>query len=310
MLPLIDVVLPVFLVLGAGYAATRLRLFSDSAVDGLVAFTQHFAIPCLLFRATWQLDFSRDVSAGLLTSFYAGAILSFFVGIAGARWVFRRKRGEAVSIGFLALYSNSLMLGLPITERAYGAAALAGNYAIVAFHVPICFLLGITVMEIARSDGRGFTATVRLVLRAMFRNALTLAIILGFAVNWSGVSPPAAVGESIDMMIRAALPAAIFAIGGVLTRYTLRSHLAPVAMVAVLSLVLHPGITWVLSTHVFDLSPAMIRSAVLTAAMAPGISAYIFASMYNRATDVASSAVLLCTMISIATITAWLSILP
>lgn len=307
---LIDVVLPVFLVMAAGYAATRLGWFKQTAVDGLMVFTQSFAIPCLLFRATMQLDFSNDVNAGLLTSFYAGASISFALGIIGARVIFKRRPGESVAIGFGALFSNSVLLGLPITERAYGADALSANFAIIAFHAPFCYLLGITVMEIARSDGNTLVHTARLVIRAMFRSALMIGILLGFLVNVSGFRPPDVAMEAVDMMVRAALPAAIFGLGGILTRYRIRDKFPQVAMIAGLSLIVHPSITWVLAAQVFDLSTGMLRSAVLTAAMAPGVNTYIFATMYNRATGVMSSSVLLCTMLSILSVTFWLSILP
>ena len=41
---LLDVILPVFLVIGFGYLAVALKLFSDAGVDGLNKFTQNFAI--------------------------------------------------------------------------------------------------------------------------------------------------------------------------------------------------------------------------------------------------------------------------
>ncbi|MDB4112329.1 AEC family transporter, partial [Yoonia sp.] len=50
MAALIDVILPVFLVIGFGYLAVWKGYFSDAGVDGLMKFTQNFAIPCLLFR--------------------------------------------------------------------------------------------------------------------------------------------------------------------------------------------------------------------------------------------------------------------
>ena len=81
-------------------------------------------------------------------------------------------------------------------------------------------------------------------------------------------------------------------------------------MVGCLSLVIHPAIVWMLSVQVFDLKNEMVRAAVLTAAMAPGVNSYIFASMYGRATGVNSSVVLMLTIISILTIPFWLSILP
>jgi hypothetical protein len=51
------------------------------------------------------------------------------------------------------------------------------------------------------------------------------------------------------------------------------------------------------------------RSVVVTACMAPGANAYLFASMYQRATRVAASCVLLGTALSILTAAAWLALL-
>ena len=77
-----------------------------------------------------------------------------------------------------------------------------------------------------------------------------------------------------------------------------------------MSLVLHPGITWLLATQVFDLDTAGLRSAVLTAAMAPGVNAYVFANLYGVAKRVAASTVLLGTAMSIVSVWVWLQILP
>lgn len=77
-------------------------------------------------------------------------------------------------------------------------------------------------------------------------------------------------------------------------------------MITALSLFFHPTLTWFLTTQVFDLSQGFVRSAVLTSAMAPGVNAYVFASMYNRAKGAAASAVLMATALSIVTITFWL----
>lgn len=307
---LIDVVLPVFLLIGAGYTATKLGYMKDSAVDGLLIFTQNFAIPCLLFRATMGLDLAAALDWRLLASFYIGATISFAIGALGARYLFNRRPGEAVAIGFAALFSNSVMIGLPIMERAYGSDSLAPNFAIIAFHAPFCYLLGITFMEVIRADGRGASETASLVAKSMFKNALMIGIALGFAVNLSGISLPSPLTNAIDMLVRAALPTALFGLGGILTRYRVRDSLGQVGMIGILSLFLHPLIAWVLSVHVFDLPVEMVRAVVLTAAMAPGANTYIFASMYNRATGVNSSAVLLLTFLSIFSASFWLSILP
>jgi predicted permease len=306
---LLDVILPVFLVIGFGYAAVWTRLFSDAGVDGLMKFTQNFAIPCLLFNAIARLDLSAHFDFALLGSFYTGATIGFLAGFAGARYFFGRSLEDSIAIGFCCLFSNSLLLGLAITERAYGPDALEANFAIIAIHAPFCYGLGVTVMEIARSRGAGIAGTARKVLTAMFRNALVIGIVLGFVVNLSGLPLPTALEDALDLIVRAALPAALFGLGGVLYRYRPEGDLRIILYVCAVSLILHPAVVWGLG-RVNGLSTEAFRSAVLTAAMAPGINTYLFANMYGAARRVAASSVLIGTALSIGTIWVWLAILP
>ncbi len=311
MAALLEVILPVFLVIGAGYAAVWAGLFTDAWVEGLMVFTQRFAIPCLLFTAMSSLDLSQDFDWKLLISFYAGATASFFAGVLGARHLFGRPWTDSVAIGFACMFSNTVLLGLPITERAFGAEALVGNYAIIAFHAPFGYALGITAMEMARA-GRGELGSARFagtVLKAMFSNALILGILLGLAVNLSGVALPGPVSEALDLMVRAALPSALFGLGGVLYRYRPEGDLRQIAWMLAAALVLHAGVTFSLGT-LLGLGAVGMRSAVITAAMSPGVNAYIFANMYGVARRVCASAVLMGTGASLFTAWAWLSILP
>jgi predicted permease len=306
---LIDVILPVFLVIGFGYIAAWRGWFTEASVDGVMQFVQNFAVPCLLFTAIARLDLDRNFDPWLLTSFYVGALSGFLLGLFGARFLFGRDWEDAVAIGFCCLFSNSVLLGLPIMERAYGPDALDANYAIVAMHSPFCYAVGISVMEITRSRGRAGPALVGRVLKAMFSNALILGVAAGFLVNLSGIAMPSALDQGLDLMVRAALPAALFALGGVLLRYRPDGDLRIVFFVCFVGLVAHPLITRGLGSA-FSLPDPALRSAVVTAAMAPGVNAYIFANMYGRARRVAASSVLAATALSILTVWMWLGSLP
>ena len=82
MLSILFVVAPVFLTIGAGYAAVRTRAFPATAVDGLMAFAVRFAAPALLFAAIYRLDLGAVFDWRLLTSFYTGALFCFVAAIA------------------------------------------------------------------------------------------------------------------------------------------------------------------------------------------------------------------------------------
>ena len=306
---LIAVILPVFLVVAAGYGVAWRGWLDEGAVDALMKFAQGLAIPCLLFLGLVRLDLGAVFDARLLGAFYAGAITGFALGLMGARYLFGRGWEDAVAVGFVCLFSNSLLLGLPITERAYGAEALGPNLAIIAIHAPVCYLIGITAMEIARSDGGGALAGVRQVARGLVTNPLVVAILLGVAVNLSGLGLPVPVADAVGLIARAGLPAALFGLGGVLFRYRPEGDLRLIAYACGVSLVVHPAIVWGLGTW-WGLAPGPFRSAVITAAMAPGVNAYLFANMYGRAKRVAASSVLIGTAACALTAWVWMSLLP
>jgi predicted permease len=213
-----------------------------------------------------------------------------------------------VAVGFATLFSNAVLLGLPITERAWGAEALGPNFAIIAVHAPFCYTLGVTAMEFARADGKGVLATLASVLRAMARNPLVIGIGLGAIVNLTGLPIPGALSEAVDLIARAALPVALFGLGGILVRYRPEGDMRLVGWIMAVSLGLHPAVVWLMGTAL-DLTPDQFRSAVLTAAMAPGVNAYIFANMYGVAKRVAATAVLAATTASILSVWLWLGIL-
>lgn len=308
MFELVEVILPVFLVVGFGYAAVWRRLISDTSIDALMGFAQKIAIPFLLFRAMSSLDLSVGFQPALLFSFYTGATLSFAAGVMGAHFLFKRDWEDSIAIGFGALFSNSVLLGLPISERAFGPDNLAANYAIIAFHAPFCYAVGITTMEIVKAKGGGLRALSGKVIGAMFKNALILGILAGIIVNLSGVSLPLPVTDAVDLMVRAALPTALFGLGGVLYRYRPEGDLRIIAMVCGISLILHPVIVYTLG-NLTGLAKPAFRSMVLTSAMAPGINAYLFADMYGKARRVAASSVLLATASSVLTAWVWLAII-
>ena len=72
---------------------------------------------------------------------------------------------------------------------------------------------------------------------------------------------------------------------------------------------LHPAIAYGLAHGVFGLPEGFVRSAVVTAAMAPGVNTYVFASLYSRGQAQAASAVLLATGLSVLSVSAWLALL-
>lgn len=309
MLSLFNTIMPVMLVVGFGYFATWKNLLNEAANEALNVYAQRFAIPCLLFLAISRVDLGASALVPLLVSYYFGAFASFGLAFLAARHVLGRSPPDAVAIAFCAFFSNTILLGIPVTERAYGVDGLAGNFAIITFHVPVCYLLGVTAMEIAQHRSANLVASTVSILSAIARNPFAIAIFLGLIVNFSKLPVPGALLDAVELLSITALPVALVGLGGTLVRYKPEGDRWTIATICLISLIVQPAI--VMSTGLaFQLDQSALRSAVVTAAMAPGINAYIFATTYGTARRVVASSVLLATMASIVTATFWLNVLP
>ncbi len=306
---IVNIVLPVFLVIAVGYAAARTRYLPESLADGLNAVSIRLAIPILLFNAMLHLDLDAAFHVPTLFGFYAGALGSFIVAALLARWGWKRSPGQAVAVGFCATFSNTVLMGIPISQRAFGPEILDLLFGLIALHAPVIYGAGMITMEFARRDGKPLPAVLTGTLRAILSNTLMVGIIAGIGANLTGLRPPGPIQESLDLIARAAIPISLIGIGIGLTRFQLKSELAETAMVCALALVAHPTIVLLITHTWLGLPAANVKLAVLIAAMPPGVNVYIFALMYNRAVSLAASVMIIGTVISVVTVTGWLWLL-
>lgn len=299
-------ILPVFIVLAVGYVSVKSGYISDQIADHLSAYTVRIAVPFLLFRAMLTLDFSQAFHLPMLAGFYLGGFSVFFIAIFLARTFYSRRPGEAVAVGFCALFSNTVLLGIPVMQRAYGEEAMMPVYGIIALHAGTMYTLGMLSMELARADGRSLGKTLVTATKSILANPLMIAVIAGLLLNFLGITLPEVLAVPVSMIAASAIPAALVGLGAALTRYTIKAELSESLMVAALSLIIHPLITFMLTHVVFALPIEWVRAAVVVAAMPPGANVYIFAAMYERAVRLSASVIVIATSMSVFTISAWI----
>ncbi len=309
MLSILDVVLPVFAIIVLGYGAVRLRLFPASGTNALVNFVNNFATPCLLFEGMLTSDFSSTFNPAIIVPFYVGALTSLFAGALIARRVFGNRPGESVSAGFAAMFTNTVLIGIPIVQRAYGAQSLPTVFSIIAFHAPGLITLGMVVMEFTRRDNQPLGKTLVVAATRVVQNPLLWGVAFGVAANKLGVKLPEPATAFVNMMSAAVLPTALFGLGGALNEYKLSESWLEAGAMSLFKLVVHPAIAYVLMVPILHVPLEYARYGVLLAAMPAGINVYIFATYYERAVNVAANVILISTVAAVVTVPFWLYVL-
>lgn len=306
MLAIFNVVFPVFAIIVIGYLAVRFRLYPSEGVRGLVAFVNNFLTPVLLFQSMLHADFGTAFNWHVILPFYAGALTVFIIGIIIAMRFFKNRPGEGVSSGFAAMFTNTVLLGIPVMQRAYGEAAMPVVFSIIALHASMLITIAMIVMELMRRDRTPLHKALGLAAIRIVQNPLLWGIALGVLANLSDVVLVEPVEDLFSMMSAAVVPVALFGLGGALNEYRLADNWQQALAMSLLKLIAQPLIAWVLMVPILNVEPDQARYGVLLAAMPAGINVYVFATYYNRGVNVATNVVLISTILSVVTLTGWL----
>ncbi|MFC3705542.1 AEC family transporter [Devosia honganensis] len=309
MLSILAVIAPIFALIAFGFGAVRLRLFPAEGVKALIAFVNNFATPCLLFYSISSSDFRSAFNIGIIGPYYFGAIVCFVIGIVIARRVFANRPGESVSVGFAGMFTNTVLVGLPIMTRAYGEEALPVTLSIIGLHGAILLTLGMITMELTRRDGQPLGRTLVVAAQRVGSNPLIWGIVAGIAGSLAGLELIEPAAAFFSMMAQAVVPVALFGIGGALNEFRLSDNWKQALVAALIKLIVHPAIAYVLMIWVMRVPLDIARYGILLSSMPAGINIYVFATYYDRGTSVAANAILIGTILSALTISAWLYIL-
>ncbi len=298
------IVAPVFALIAAGYAAVKFRFVTESAHKGISEFAFSIAIPALLFRTIVVSEFPHLSALRMWGAYYGALAITWLAALALSAF-FRERREEAedgVVFAIGSVYGNIVMLGIPLTLSALGNEAAGPMALILSVNTPLLWLCGTLQMELVDRKQTGSAwSIVWPVLVDLSRNPIMLAI--GFGVIWrlTGLGLHPVVDKTIERLAQAGSPAALIALGIILSRFEVKGEKLGIAVMCALKLVAMPAVAFALA-KLLALPPTAAGVVVLFAAMPTGANAYIFAAQYQRLVNPVSGAVALGTVLAAVTL--------
>ncbi|WP_413208344.1 AEC family transporter [Rhodospirillum sp. A1_3_36] len=305
------IVFPIFAVIGIGFWFGRRKMIGESGVQGIVNFVFFLAIPCLLFRTLSQAHMGETFDLRLVGAYYGGALVQFVLVWMVSRHVFGNEGDTSGMAAMAGTFSNTVLVTLPLVQRAYGEAGMVPLMILIMLHSGILFTvttLAIGFGQGAKGDGLG--KTLRDVGRSVLRNPVVLACISGMLWSVGGLTMPAVIDDTLAFIARATSPVALLAVGVTLSSQKLTGDLREIFVVTSLKLLLLPLLVWLAATQVFDLRPDWVAVAVITAASPAGANVYVFANRYGLYIQRATGVVLVSTVLSLVTLILLFQVFP
>lgn len=310
MLTTVVTILPVFLIVAAGYGAARLGLLGPDAPQSLNRFVVWIALPCLMFDIVATTDWAKLWHTGFVLVSLSGSFAVFGIGL-----VIGRMRGLSLGDmavdGLNACYSNTAYIGLPLLLLVLGPESRPPVVIAATLTLMSLFAAGVILIELGRGGGRGIGSALTSALFGVLRNPVLISPLLGLGWWLGGLPLPGPVETFVSLLGVAASPAALVAIGLFLAQRPLLKAVSNRFVIAltVVKLIVHPAITALLAWHIFLLPPRIAVTAIAIAALPTGTGPFMIAEFYARDGKVTSGTILLSTLLSvlsIAAILAWL----
>jgi predicted permease len=309
MLSTLEILLPVFGLIFAGFACRRRGVLGPNAASELNRFVVWLALPALLFdtmaHATWLQLYQPAFVAT-----FSIACVSVFALILAMRLMSGRHLADASVDAIAASYPNTGYIGFPLGMIAFGSASLTPTTIATILVACVLFALAIVLIEIGLQTERTPHKLGLKVLRSLARNPLIASPIAGVLFASIHVPLPASAETFLKLLGGAASPCALVSLGLFLAEKRpadadsdTDTDAPRIALLLTgVKLLVQPALTWWLAARVFALAPALVEMAVVLAALPTGTGPFMLAEYYRREAHITSRTILLSTVGSVATL--------
>ena len=313
----LSVIVPFFALILVGYLATRSRFVPVESVSGLNTFVLYFALPATLFQFAARTPVAQLLDPTTVGLWIVSGVFVMAIAIATALW---RKHSwlDASFGGLISVFSNSVFMGLPII------VALVGEYAagpiVTTLLVDTVIMQSIALAFSQHGRGERRSSQARIAFARVISNPMPWAIILGAIWGATGFTMPGPINQMLDVLAPAATPVALFTIGAVLARESIRNAQAgnsarrltvvsgDVPWLTTLKLLVHPAIVWVVGASAISLglplSAQDLVALILVAALPSAANVSMLAERLGADNGRIARVILLSTLVGFGTFTA------
>lgn len=309
MLGILSAIVPIFLIVGLGCVLTRAGVFQREHMSVLAAYVVKAALPALVFVNVHGRSLGEILNPTyLLVYALAGMIM-----VVLAR-VWSRSRSmppqRAASMSLAVSGTNNGFVGAPLflllipesAGLAIGMSMLVDNVVII----PLALIL----FEAASGRGAPLGRRISGIARSVLTHPLIIAIALALVMTGLGLDLPGMLDDAIRLIAQSSSAVALLSIGGMLVGLQLRGQLLDLFATVIAKLLVMPVIALGLvlalpALGLPELSPELAAAALLTCAL-PSMSIAAALAEQHGEGEFGAAALLLSTVVSFPTLTAWL----
>lgn len=285
-------VLILFILIAIGYICGKVKFMNDNTAKHITDIVLYFVTPCVIINA-YQVEFKPSILINLgITALCAVGF--HIVSILIATLVFRGKDvSKTAVLRFGTIFSNCGFMSLPLQEAIIGKEGILYGAAFVGVFNIVLWSYGIVCMSGDRKN---------LSIKKLVLNPGILGVIVAFILFLTSFKLPGVIGKPVEYLANLNTPLPMIIIGFYLSESNIKNGLCDkdAWIATILRLVVIPVIC--VATMLLCGIKGDILITVAIAVSAPIAAATtMFATKFNRDTELSVNLVSLSTIFSIVT---------
>ncbi len=301
---ILNLVAPVFLIVGVGFVLKLFNMINDDFVSLSSKIVFNVSLPALIFTEVSNLKINELIRFDVIVFVYAGTLISFlFVWIISKRIKTPTDRGVFIQGSFRG---NFAIIGLALILNIFGKSTLGKASLVLAFTVPLYNVLSVIALTIPLKKEKRISAVSSFI--EIIKNPLIIAVFLALPFSYYHLSIPFFAVKTVNYLAALSLPLALIGIGGFMKFNEVKNEIMLTVYSSFLKLIVIPFaatyIAVLLGFRGDDLGIIFILFSCPTA-----IASFIMAKAMGSNGKLAANILLITTLFSAVTITLGLFVL-
>jgi hypothetical protein len=287
MLQTLQITVPIFILIGIGYALRATRIAKKEWVSVLNGFVYYVSLPALIVTNFAKLDWNNRAVTQTVVGNCALLFASACVAYSITKLMRHKTQHEKAAFFMTASISNSIYLGIPLSVSAFKNVNTELITASAVIQLVGGMLVALVCIEYIYLKTRSF----RSIAKHLGKNPLFLSICAGLLLSLFTL--PSWLQSSVDtplkMIAATASPVALIALGSFLYGHQLRKNKGLLMLTIGTKLALLPFVAYVV-TRLLHTEQSLQHTVIFMSAMPTAVTAFVLSKSYRLdLTYVASS---------------------
>lgn len=296
----LEQVLILFIMIALGFSLTKLKILKENAKEGLTNLLIYLVVPCMIINS-YITSFDESILTNLLYAFLISSlILLIGVAIAYIVCIFYKIEDKPI-LRFGIMFSNAAYMGFPLISALFGSTGLIYASAFVSIFNILMWTLG--YFSVSK------TPSVKDTLISILKTPVLYSLIIGLIIFIFQIPIPNIISEPIKLIGNMNTPLSMLIIGIVIATSNLKPVIKNkylwisilIRLIIVPSIIL--GIIYLFNFTSIDKDLLKIIFILECTPSASITSVFSIRFKYNQ--DLASSLVVISTLLSIITLPLW-----